>query len=214
MCGTVWLLTPDFQDRTGLIMNLFVGGQGQVNVPTSTFKGEQTTKGEAMQGFNRTKCKTLVVTFTVFVLIPAVPSIFAQAHERHQQALAASAEIKPASGGKTFVVAASYEKVFAEVVRYINLNNLTVNKADRETGFIGTELEISKGHHQTGTNFQVIVIKTDDAHVTLRVAVLTRRRYNVFQPDPWDEPKVDDKQTADFAEKLQAALSSALAPKS
>jgi hypothetical protein len=166
-----------------------------------------------MQDFNKSKSKALVVSATVLILISAIPLTYAQAHDRHQQAIAASSEIKPISGGKTFAVAAPYEKVFAEVVRYINMNNRTVNKADKETGFIGTDLEISKGHHQTGTNYQVVVIKTDDTHVTLRAAVLTRKRYNVLQPDPWDDPKVDDKQTADFAAKLQAALDSALAPK-
>lgn len=176
-------------------------------------QGRTEYKGAAMQNFNRSKSKVLVVAATVLILISAIPFTYAQAHDRHQQAIAASSEIKPVSGGKTFDVATPYEKVFAEVVRYINLNNLTVNKADRETGFIGTDLEISRGHHQTGTNYQVIVIKTDDAHVTLRVAVLTRKRYNVLQPDPWDDPKVDDKQTADFAAKLQAALGTALAPK-
>ena len=88
-----------------------------------------------------------------------------------------------------------------------------MNKADKDTGFIGTELEISKGHHQVGTNYQVIAIKTDDTPTTLRVGVSTSKRYNLLQADPWDDPKVDDKQTADFAAKLQAAMSAALAPK-
>jgi hypothetical protein len=43
--------------------------------------------------------------------------------------------------------------------------------------------------------------------------VFTSKRYNLLQADPWDDPKVDDKQTADFAAKLQAALSTTFAPK-
>ena len=165
---------------------------------------------------NQTRSNTTVM-FTLFATILSLFAIIApanaQAHERREQALAASSEIRPVSGGKVFDVAAPFDKVFTEVVRYINLNGLTVNKADKDTGFIGTELEISKGHHQVGTNYQVIAIKTDDTHTTLRVGVFTRKRYNLLQADPWDDPKVDDKQTADFAAKLQASLSTAFAPK-
>jgi hypothetical protein len=152
--------------------------------------------------------ETIVLVFSVATLFFTVdaPAANAQAHERHEQERAASAEIKAVSGGTTFNISAPFDKVFSEIVRYINTNGLTVNKADKDTGFIGTELEISKGHHQTGTNYQVIVIKTDDSHTTLRAAVLTRKRYNFLQPDPLDDPKVDDKQTADFATKLKTAL--------
>jgi len=152
--------------------------------------------------------ETIVLVFSVAALFFTVdaPAANAQAHERHEQERAASAEIKAVSGGTTFNISAPFDKVFSEIVRYINTNGLTVNKADKDTGFIGTELEISKGHHQTGTNYQVIVIKTDDSHTTLRAAVLTRKRYNFLQPDPLDDPKVDDKQTADFATKLKTAL--------
>jgi len=164
-------------------------------------------QGDAMK-YRSVVSETIVLVFSVAALFFTVdaPAANAQAHERHEQERAASAEIKAVSGGTTFNISAPFDKVFSEIVRYINTNGLTVNKADKDTGFIGTELEISKGHHQTGTNYQVIVIKTDDSHTTLRAAVLTRKRYNFLQPDPLDDPKVDDKQTADFATKLKTAL--------
>jgi hypothetical protein len=133
-----------------------------------------------------------------------------QAHDRHLQANPESAVFPTVDGGSTVQVSLPYDTAFASAVTYLNKNGMTVEKTDKDGGFIATSAKITGHGTQTMQVVLVTVIKSADGKgSSLRIASVTKTRKNYLQADPWGDPKIDDKQSATLAKQMQDAINTA-----
>jgi hypothetical protein len=152
------------------------------------------------------------ICLAVLVIAMSLPSnLLAQRHERDAQKVAESSQIQSVRGGTTVELPGSYDAVFDALVTYLKRSGLTIDSASRDAGQIATAMEISGGWHQTGKRTILSLIKDSADKTSVRVSVTLQRRYKALQVEPWSDPKVDDKESADYAEKLKADLTTALA---
>jgi hypothetical protein len=111
-----------------------------------------------------------------------------------------------ASGGATFTVAKAFDSTYETVVNYLKKQGQTIDSASRDTGQIVTAMTITGGRTQTGRRVQITLIKDAVDSTTIRVAITTQNRR---QTGPWDDPKVDPKQSQLAADELKAVLAAA-----
>lgn len=146
------------------------------------------------------------------VLALACPTLLlGQAHDRHMAEAAASAQVTAVPGGATISIEGPYEKVFDALVPYLQKAGYSVDTADRQAGLVATSLQITGGWKQTGTRIVITVIKDTATSTSLRVACTVQKRYKGLQVEPWGDPKVDDKASAEQAKKIQSELPTQLA---
>jgi len=156
--------------------------------------------------------KTCLLLAAIAALIPS--DIHAQSlHDKSAQRQADSAAVRSVSGGATLDFASPYEAVFDALVNTLKRNGFTLDQADKDAGQLATAMEISGGFHQTGKRTIFSLIKGTDGKTSVRVAVTIQKRSNGLQADPWSDPKVDEKASADYAAKIKLELDVALAAK-
>lgn len=129
-----------------------------------------------------------------------------QRHERKAEELADSEKIQNVTGGTTFINAASIDKTYDDLLTYVKREGYGIDSASKETGQIVTAIQVTGGYHQTGTRIYLTVIKDSDVQTTVRVAVSEQKRYKAVQTEPWGTPKVNEKKSADLADKVKAAI--------
>ena len=152
--------------------------------------------------------------FSVLALAALLPThLNAQLHDRIAQRAAASGQVQYANGGTSIELAASYDVAYSTLIDYLNKGGATVEDANKEIGHVATALEISGGYHQTGKRMTFTILKTAPEKTTIRVAVTTQKRYKALSTDSWSDPKVDDKASSEYADKLKSDLSAALSAK-
>jgi len=145
------------------------------------------------------------------IVISLSTAAYAQRHERDAEKVAESGQVQSVSGGATFALSDSYDTVFDSLVTYLKRSGLTLDSASRDAGQIATALEISGGWHQTGTRTVLSLIRDSTDKTSVRVAVTLQKRYKALQVEPWSDPKVDEKASAAYAEKLKTDLAATLA---
>jgi hypothetical protein len=142
----------------------------------------------------------------LFLTLSSSVVLNAQAHERREAAVAASGTVHSVSGGTTIQIPGAYDTVFDALVTYLKKSGYTVDLASRDAGEVATSLEITGGWKQTGRRTVISVIKDTPTSTAVRIAATVQKRYNAIQADPWSDPKVDDKASAAFAQKVQTEL--------
>jgi len=105
----------------------------------------------------------------------------------------------------------SYDAVFEGLVTYLKKSGYSVDEADKESGLVATSMEINGGWKQTGKRLVFSVIKDKADKTAVRVAVSIQKRFKGLQTEPWGDPKVDEKESADLAHKVQTELPEQLA---
>ena len=136
-------------------------------------------------------------------------SVGAQREERRQEVAKESEQITSVAGGSAFQTATAYEDTFQLVLNYLKRNGETIETANKDAGEIATALTVKGGWHQTGTRMQVTLIRESATTTTVRVAATEQKRFKAIQTEPWGSPKVNAAKSAEYAEKLQKALSAA-----
>jgi hypothetical protein len=136
---------------------------------------------------------------------------FSSAHagpfaDRKAQAITDSGKPVAVKGGVLFAVPSAYDATFDAVVRALKKDDESIALADRETGVIATEIEITGGWKQTGTRTVVSLIKESATETTVKVVVTVQKRYKALQTEPWSDPELEKTKTPDAAVKLKAAL--------
>ena len=129
------------------------------------------------------------------------------------EAAAASGEAHPVAGGQKITFHAPSDKVFAAIVKVLNLSDRTVDATNKDSGLIATAIDIKGGYKQTGTRIVITVISISDSETLVRIASTEQKRYNGLQTEPWSDPKVDDTATAAVVAELQPKISDELAMK-
>ena len=135
----------------------------------------------------------------------------AQAHDRHTAEAAESGQVRSVPGGTTIQIAGSYDAVFEGLVTYLKKSGYSVDEANKESGLVATSMEIDGGWKQTGKRLVFSVIKDKSTSTAVRVAVSIQKRMKLLQTEPWGDPKVDEKASADLAHKVQTELPAQLA---
>lgn len=153
----------------------------------------------------------IALSIAVLAVVPATAS--SQAHAHRMAAIQDSAEVHAIAGGQQFTVQAPADKVFAAVVRHLNLSGRVVDTANKDSGVIATSIEISGGWRQTGKRWIITVVSVSDTETIVRVAATVQKRYKGLQVEPWSGPKIDDKATAAALAELQPAITAELAKK-
>lgn len=159
------------------------------------------------------KKMNLFCALTLALAVFTSNTTFAQAHDRREAAITASSEAHSVPGGSQFTLSMPSDKAFAAVINYLNASGkYSVDTTNRDSGLIATSMNITGGWKQTGTRVVITVISSSaTAECIVRVAVTTQQRYKAAQTEPWNDPKVDAKASADLMALMQPALTSLLA---
>jgi hypothetical protein len=156
-----------------------------------------------------------IYVFCALVVAMAVltsNTMFAQAHDRREAAIASSSEARSLPGGSQFTLSMPSDKAFTAVVNYLNAGGqYSVDTTNRDAGLIATTMNITGGWKQTGTRVVITIISSSATESIIRVAVTTQQRYKAAQTEPWNDPKVDAKASADLMATIQPALTSQIA---
>lgn len=155
--------------------------------------------------------KILAIALSVAVLAITPVTAMGQAHARRMTAVETSAEPHAVAGGQQFTVQAPAAKVFAAVVKQLNLSGRVVDTANKDSGVVATSMEISGGWRQTGKRWIITVVSVSDTETIVQVAATVQKRYKALQVEPWSDPKIDDKATAAALAELQPAITAELA---
>jgi hypothetical protein len=127
--------------------------------------------------------------------------------ERKAQTAAESEKPRSLRGGVSFDVPLAYADAFDAVIKHLKLQDCEVTTADRDAGLVATAIEVTGGWRQTGTRIVVSLIRQNEKTTTIKVTVTEQKRYKALQVEPWSEPKVAEKKTAEAAEKLKVGFS-------
>jgi len=105
------------------------------------------------------------------------------------------------------------DRAFDGAVKYFQLHDSAIDEASKkELGQLITAIKIVNvggfRNNNKGYRTYVTFIHDSDSSTTVKVKVTVQQRSNHGQPDPWSEPKILDKETADTVEQLKAALGS------
>jgi hypothetical protein len=146
--------------------------------------------------------------FSALIAIMAFYGMCPIAMAEHRHTTPSAAAVQPVSGGQSFAIANPSDKVFAAVVRHINLSNTyTIESANKETGMILTAMTISGGAWtKTGRRIVITVIEDTNNSSIVRVAITDQQVHNGAGYAPIGVAKVDDAASKKLAEELQPAL--------
>jgi hypothetical protein len=148
----------------------------------------------------------VILVFSV-VAIPAQ----AQFHERREQRLADSekqnASAEELKKATEVTVALAFDKAWDTVVQILKTKGIPIDKADKDIAQIKTEFQITnpKKPLQHGMRYLIDFRKLSDSETGVRVAALEQTRHNIFQPDPWGEPKFNAGASDSLTREIQEA---------
>ena len=154
----------------------------------------------------------IVVTISaLFVTLMGLPAHAQGLHEKIQARLAESEKPRNVPGGVSFVVKMPADKAFDTVVRYFQMHDIALDDSSKkEIGQLITAMRIVDvggfRNNNKGYRTYVTFIRDDDSTTTVKVKVTEQQRTKHAQAEPWTEPKVLDKETAETADQLKTAL--------
>lgn len=152
--------------------------------------------------------RKILVLFIVIVsfCVGLSPSTLGQSRrERREQQVEESEKPRKVSGGESFQVNMPYDKTYDAVLNFLKKQDYRIEEASKETGQITTAIEVSGTWRQTGKRVLVTFIKESDAATTVKVAVTKQKRWKAAQTEPWGDPKVDGKESAQLVEQIKTA---------
>ncbi len=152
--------------------------------------------------------------FTIAALCVTIIGTPAQAQnrkEKQEARLAESEKPRDVPGGVSFVAKMPADKAFDAAVRYFQMHDVALDESSKkELGQLTTAMRIVDvggfRNNNKGYRTYVTFIRDDDSTTTLKVKVTEQQRTKHAQAEPWSDPKVLDKETAETADQLKAAL--------
>jgi hypothetical protein len=152
--------------------------------------------------------------FTIAALCITIIGTPAQAQnrkEKQEARLAESEKPRDVPGGVSFVAKMPADKAFDAAVRYFQMHDVALDESSKkELGQLTTAMRIVDvggfRNNNKGYRTYVTFIRDDDSTTTLKVKVTEQQRTKHAQAEPWSDPKVLDKETAETADQLKAAL--------
>ncbi|MCL4488896.1 MAG: hypothetical protein M1570_12300 [Chloroflexi bacterium] len=154
-----------------------------------------------------------VTVVGLFVTI-AGPSALAQGRKEKKEArLAESEKPRDVPGGVSFAVNMPADKAFDVAVRYFQTHDAALDESSKkDLGQLTTAIRIVDvggfRNNNKGYRTYVTFIRDSDTSTTVKVRVTVQQRTKHLQAEPWSDPKVLDKETAETADQLKAALTS------
>jgi hypothetical protein len=165
--------------------------------------------------YRKMKIADRVLTgFTIAALCITIIGTPAQAQnrkEKQEARLAESEKPRDVPGGVSFVAKMPADKAFDAAVRYFQMHDVALDESSKkELGQLTTAMRIVDvggfRNNNKGYRTYVTFIRDDDSTTTLKVKVTEQQRTKHAQAEPWSDPKVLDKETAETADQLKAAL--------
>jgi hypothetical protein len=108
------------------------------------------------------------------------------------------------------------DKAFDAAVKYFQTHDVALDESSKkELGQLTTAMRIVDiggfRNNNKGYRTYVTFIRDGESTTTVKVRVTVQQRTKHLQAEPWTDPKVLDKETAETAEQLKAALTDARA---
>jgi hypothetical protein len=131
--------------------------------------------------------------------------------EKKEARLAESEKPRDVPGGASFIANLPADKAFDTALRYFQTHDVTLNESSKkDLGPLTTAMRIvdvgGLRNNNTGYRTYVTFIREGDSTTTVKVKVTEQQRTKHLQAEPWTDPKVLDKETAETADQLKAAL--------
>jgi hypothetical protein len=154
---------------------------------------------------------------TIVALLVTISATTTQAQNRKEKKearLSESEKPRNVSGGIAFVVSMPAEKAFDAAVKHFQTQDVALDESSKkELGQLTTAMRIVDvggfRNNNKGYRTYVTFIRESDSTTTVKVKVTEQQRTKHLQAEPWTDPKVMDKETADTADQLKAALTKA-----
>src|ERR1039458_7134176 len=156
----------------------------------------------------------MLIVDTTMALCVTITGTTAQAQNRKEKQdarLAESEKPRDVPGGTSFVAKMPADKAFDAAVRYFQMHDVALDESSKkELGQLTTAMRIVDvggfRNNNKGYRTYVTFIRDDDSTTTVKVKVTVQQRTKHAQAEPWTDPKVLDKETAETADQLKAAL--------
>jgi hypothetical protein len=156
--------------------------------------------------------RTLVVSAALSLLAATGSPAHAQSRKDKKEArLAESEKPRDIAGGVTFVAQIPADKAFDAAVKYFQTHDVALDESSKkELGQLTTAMRIVDvggfRNNNKGYRTYVTFIRDGESSTTVKVKVTVQQRTKHLQAEPWTDPKVLDKETAETADQLKAAL--------
>ena len=156
----------------------------------------------------------MLIVVTIMALFVTITGILAQAQSRKEKdeaRLAQSEKPRDVPGGVSFLVKMPADKAFDAAVRYFQTHGIALDESPKkELGQLTAAMRIVDvgGFRNINKEYRtyVTLIRDGDSTTTVRVKVTEQQRTKHLQAEPWTDPKVLDKETAETADQLKVAL--------
>ena len=156
----------------------------------------------------------MLITVTIVVSHVTIMGTPVQAQNRKEKSearLAESEKPRDVPGGVSFVAKMPADKAFDSAVRYFQTHDLALDESSKkDLGQLTTAIRIVDvggfRNNNKGYRTYVTFIRDGDSTTTVKVKVTEQQRTKHLQAEPWTDPKVLDKETAETADQLKAAL--------
>jgi hypothetical protein len=131
--------------------------------------------------------------------------------EKQEARLAESEKPRVVAGGTSFLASLPSDKAFDVAVKYFQTHDLALDESSKkEIGQLTTAIRIVDvggfRNNNKGYRTYLTFIRESDSTTTVKVKVTEQQRTKHLQAEPWTEPKVLDKETAETADQLKAAM--------
>jgi len=153
----------------------------------------------------------VVAIMALFVTITGTPAQAQNRKEKKEARIAESEKPRDVPGGASFVAKMPADKAFDAAVRYFQTHDIALDESSKkELGQLTTAMRIVDvggfRNNNKGYRTYVMFIRDGDSTTTVKVKVTEQQRTKHLQAEPWTDPKVLDKETAETADQLKAAL--------
>src|SRR5260370_2186412 len=158
-------------------------------------------------------CRMFIVVTIValFVTITGTPARAQNRKEKKQARLAESEKPRDITGGVSFVSQMPADKAFDAAVKYFQTHDIALDESSKkELGQLTTAMRIVDvggfRNNNKGDRTYVTFIRDGDATTTRKVKVTEQQRTKHLQAEPWTDPKVLDKETAETVDQVKATI--------
>jgi hypothetical protein len=156
----------------------------------------------------------MLIGVMIAALFVTITGSTAQAQSRRDRKEARNAESeKPRDvpGGVSFVARMPADKAFDAAVKYFQTHDVALDESSKkDLGQLTTAMRIVDvggfRNNNKGYRTYVTFIRDGDSTTTVKVKVTEQQRTKHAQAEPWSDPKVMEKETAETTDQLKAAL--------
>jgi hypothetical protein len=154
----------------------------------------------------------IVVTIGALFIGIAGKQVLAQTRKEKEEArLAESEKPRDVAGGVSFAANVPADKAFDAAVRYFQTHDVALDESSKkDLGQLITAMRIVDvggfRNNNKGYRTYITFIRDSDTTTTVKVKVTEQHRTKHLQAEPWSDPKILDKETAETADQLKAAL--------